>query len=266
MIAEIISVGSEILLGDIVNTNAQYLAKQLSAIGIEVHFMTTVGDNRDRILSAVKTAYSRAEIAVFTGGLGPTKDDITKETLMRYFNREPVEDPRVLEMLKEILAKLGGTELSDSLRSQAIVPSDSTVLYNRNGTAPGIIMEDEGRICIMLPGVPKEMKPLFEEYCIPYLCAKSSQVLVSAVIKLASFDEAPAAIVGEAPVADKLSDLLDMENPTVAPYARDDGNIIRITARAKTKMDALAMIVPVAEKCCRIIGEQYVKSITEDMQ
>lgn len=266
MIAEIISVGTELLLGDIVNTNAQYLAKHLAALGIEVHFQTTVGDNPERILSAVDIAYTRADIAVMTGGLGPTKDDITKDMLMRYFKKEPVEDPKVLKMLKEILERLGGTALSDSLRRQAIVPADSIILYNHHGTAPGMIMEDEGRICILLPGVPKEMKPMFEEYCIPYLCSKSSQVLVSVVIKLAGFDEAPVSIVGEAPVADALGDLLDLANPTVAPYAKEDGNIIRITARAENRTDALAMIAPVAEQCRKIIGEQYIRSITEDVQ
>lgn len=264
MIAEIISVGTEILLGNIVNTNARYISQKLADAGVEVHFQTVVGDNPSRIMSAVEIAYTRASMVIMTGGLGPTKDDITKEMLAAYFKKELVYDETALQMMERMLKRVQKESLLQSLKKQALVPEDSIIMYNHHGTAPGIIMENEGRICILLPGPPKEMEPMFEEYCMDYLKKISEKVLVSVNIKMQDFDHAPVIIVGEAPVADALGDLLDGTNPTVATYAKDDGCLIRVTAQAKDRQEALALLDPVVTKIREILKDEYIQYIAED--
>ncbi|MDO5548738.1 MAG: molybdopterin-binding protein [Eubacteriales bacterium] len=263
MTAELISVGTEILLGNIVNTNAQYLAKKLADLGIEVYYQTVVGDNPERIRSALDIAYSRAQMVILTGGLGPTKDDLTKEMLISYFGKKPVLDQTAYEMLEQHLKELD-VPMSDGLRKQAIVPDDSMILYNHHGTAPGCIMEQDGKVCILLPGPPKEMKPMFEECCERYLNGIRDKVFVSMNIKMLDFDHAPVAVVGEAPVADALGELLDSENPTVATYAKDDGCLIRVTASAADREEALALANAMVEKCRAILKEEYIRYIRED--
>lgn len=264
MIAEIISVGTEILLGNIVNTNAQYIARHLAQAGIECQYQTVVGDNPQRIINALDIAYTRGNMVIMTGGLGPTKDDITKEMIVSYFHKELVLDNEALENMERLLARVNRTSLLESLKKQAYVPADSLIMYNHHGSAPGCIMEHEGKICILLPGPPKEMQPMFEEYCIPYLNSVSSQVLVSVNIKMLDFEHAPVIKVGEAPVADALGDLVDMENPTVATYAKDDGCLIRLTAKAKDHDEAMTMLAPVIEKCRELLGDEYINYIEED--
>ena len=264
MIAEIISVGTEILLGNIVNTNAQYLAKKLAEAGIEVHFQTVVGDNPGRIMDAVRIAYTRGDMVIMTGGLGPTKDDITKEMLAEFFHRKLAYDQKALDMMGEMLKRVQKESLLQSLKKQALVPENSIILYNHHGLAPGIIMEDGERVCILLPGPPKEMCPMFEEYCMDYLRKKSGHILVSVNIKMLDFDHAPVIIVGEAPVADRLGNLLDSSDPTVATYAKEDGCLIRITSAAKTHEEALAKIAPVVEEAKKRLGEEYINYIKED--
>lgn len=264
MVAELISVGTELLLGDIVNTNAQYLAKQLASLGIEIHYQTVVGDNPERIKSALDIAYSRAQLVVLTGGLGPTKDDMTKEMLMSYFGKTTVLDEKALENVITRVRAFGIDEITDAHRKQALVPSDSIILYNENGTAPGCIMERDGKRCILLPGPPREMKPMFEgETCQHYLHSISNQVLVSMCIKTYSKDERPGDRIGEAPVAERLDELLDSENPTVATYAKEDGCLVRVTALAKSRERALALIQPTLEECKKRIGEDVIKYVAE---
>ena len=200
MIAELISVGTEILLGNIVNTNAQYLSKKLASLGIDVHYQTVVGDNSDRIKNTLDVAFSRGDTVILTGGLGPTKDDMTKEMLISYFHKKPVLDKSALAALEARL-KMLNVEMTEHHKKQAIVPDDSIVLINHNGTAPGVIMEDAGKTAILLPGPPKEMKPMFEEYVVDYLAKRSGKVFVSVNIKMLDFDHAPVRIVGEAPCA-----------------------------------------------------------------
>ena len=265
MIVEIVSVCTEILMGNIVNTNAQYLAKRLAHLGLDCHYQTVVGDNPARIKSALDVAYSRADAVIMTGGLGPTKDDLTKEMLMEYFGKTPVVDDKVLNFLEEHLKALGFDKMSEGLRKQAIVPADSLILYNHHGTAPGCVMERDGKICILLPGPPHEMQPMFEECCELYLNAKSDKILVSIIIKCLSKDVAPISIVGESPVADRLDELLDGVNPTVATYAKEDGCLVRITAAGKTHEEALELLKPVVEKCRERIGEQYINFVKEDV-
>ena len=264
MIVEIISVGTEILMGNIVNTNAQYLAKRLAHLGLDCHYQTVVGDNPVRIKSALDVAYSRADAVIMTGGLGPTKDDLTKEMLMEYFGKRPVVDDKVLNFLEERAKARGFGKLSDGMKKQAVVPADSLILYNHHGTAPGCVMERDGKICILLPGPPHEMQPMFEECCELYLNAKSDKILVSIIIKCLSKFVAPISIVGESPVADRLAELLDGVNPTVATYAKEDGCIVRVTAAAKTHEEALEILNPVVKKCRERIGEEYINYVKED--
>lgn len=264
MICEIISIGTEILLGNIVNTNAQYLAKKLSKAGINVYYQCVVGDNASRIKNALDIAFSRSDIVITTGGLGPTKDDMTKEMLISYFGYKPVLDKKVLETLENKIAKLNIPSLSESMKKQAYVPENSIVMYNRNGTAPGCIMEKGDKICIILPGPPFEMKPMFEEYALPYLQNKSGKTIVSYIIQLLDFDRAPVAMVGEAPVAQRLGDILDYTNPSVATYTGRKDCKLRITASAKNKEEAIALVLPVVEECVKIIGKEYIDSIYED--
>ena len=265
MVVEIISVGTEILMGNIVNTNAQYLAKRLAHLGLDCHYQTVVGDNPSRIKAALDVAYSRADAVIMTGGLGPTKDDLTKEMLMEYFGKAPIVDDKVLNFLEERAKARGFGKLSDGMKKQAIVPADSLILYNHHGTAPGCVMERDGKICILLPGPPHEMQPMFEECCELYLNAKSDKIFVSIIIKCLSKNVAPISIVGESPVADRLAEILDGVNPTVATYAKEDGCIVRVTAAAKTHDEALEILNPVVAKCRERIGEEYINYVKEDV-
>ena len=265
MVVEIISVGTEILMGNILNTNAQYLAKRLAHLGFDCHFQTVVGDNPARIKSALDVAYSRADAVIMTGGLGPTKDDLTKEMLMEYFGKRPVVDEQVLNFLEERARARGFEKLSDGMKKQAIVPADSLILYNHHGTAPGCVMERDGKICILLPGPPKEMQPMFEECCELYLNGKRDKIFVSIIIKCVSKFDAPISIVGESPVADRLNELLDGVNPTVATYAKEDGCIVRVTAAAKNHDDALKILEPIVAACKERIGEKYIQYVKEDV-
>jgi competence/damage-inducible protein CinA-like protein len=249
MVAEILCVGTEILLGDIVNTNAQYIAKQLSWLGISVYYQTAVGDNPDRIIAALDVSFQRgAELVIMSGGLGPTKDDLTKEMVAKYFNKDLIFDQKAYDNVEKRVLEFGLFEVSDSQRKQAYVPKDSIILYNNHGTAPGYIMADQGKAVIMLPGPPKEMKPMFENCKEIFLSNLSDKVILSYNIKLKAHGEAPADEVGEGPVADKLSHLLDNTNPTVATYAKEDGCLIRVTSAALKREEALEMLEPVIDE------------------
>lgn len=267
MVIEIISVGTELLLGNIVNTNAQYIASRLAHLGHDSFYQTVVGDNPERIKGVLDVAFSRSDAVIMTGGLGPTKDDLTKEMLMDYFHKKPVMDEKALQMMADRSRGGDVCALSTSMKKQAIVPADSLILYNHHGTAPGCVMErPDGKVCILLPGPPREMKPMFEECCDLYLRAKSDKMFVSINIKVIGKDELPVAIVGESPVADRLDadGLLDMKNPTVATYAKEDGCLVRVTAMGKTREEALELLAPIVERCKKAIGEQYIRYVKED--
>lgn len=266
MIVELISVGTELLLGNIVNTNAQYLAKQLATLGLDCYYQTTVGDNPDRLKSALEIAYSRSDMVILTGGLGPTKDDLTKEMLMNFFNRKSTLDLKAYEMLSARLERGGFSTISESQKKQAMVPENAIILYNNNGTAPGCIIEEGGKICIMLPGPPKEMKPMFEEYCVDYLRKHSDCTFVSINIKMMSRENAPLNVVGEAPVAERLGDeILDNPNPTVATYAKEDGCLVRVTASAPDREGAIQLLIPMVKKCRQLLIEEYIQYVEEDV-
>ncbi len=246
MNAEILAVGTEILLGDILNTNAQYLSKELAQLGIGVYYQTVVGDNPERLENAIFDAFSRADLVITTGGLGPTADDLTKETGAKYFGKELVLDEKAFNEIKEYFKKTNRTMTENNVK-QAYVPEGAKVLYNKNGTAPGIIVEENGKILVMLPGPPKETVPMFEEYVKPFLSSKQDYTLVSRVLRVAS--------IGESKMETLVKDLIENgENPTVAPYAKDNEAILRITAKGKTEEEAIKLIEPVANEIYSRLG------------
>ena len=249
-------------MGSILNTNAQHIARRLAHMGLDAYYQTVVGDNPERLRAALDIAYTRADCVITTGGLGPTKDDLTKEMLISYFGCTPVEDPEALRRLEERAARRG-TPLSTSMRKQATVPSGAIVLQNDNGTAPGVIIERDDRACIMLPGPPKEMKPMFDTACDVFLRGKSDKVFVTVNLKLYTMAE-KGLPVGESPVADRLGKLVEGENPTAATYAKEDGVLVRVTASAPTPDEARVLLAPVVAAAREAIGEEYIKYTEED--
>jgi nicotinamide-nucleotide amidase len=247
MKAEIIAIGTEILLGDIVNSNAQYLAQELAALGIDMYYQQVVGDNENRIIHAFDEAYSRSDIIITTGGLGPTDDDLTKEVAAKYFNMELLPDEESIEKIKNYF-KFRQRKMSENNLKQGLIPKGAIVINNNNGTAPGVIIEDNNKIMIILPGPPREMKPMFEETVRLYLQEKSDSVLVSKMIKILG--------IGESAVAEEVKDLMDAQtNPTIAPYAKEVGVILRVTAKAENEEKALRLIAPVEEEIKKRLGD-----------
>jgi len=239
MKAEILAVGTEILLGDIVNTNAQYLAKRLADLGISVYHQSVVGDNPERLIEAYRLAFSRSDLVITTGGLGPTKDDLTKEVAFEYFGKESVVHEPSLKIIEGYFKKMN-RPMVESNKKQAYFPEDVVILPNNNGTAPGCIIEENGKIVALLPGPPREMKPMFEESIVPYLNKFQQGVLVSKVLRVVG--------VGESSAEKMIEDILDNQtNPTVAPYAKDGEMIFRITAKANTKEEGLTLMKPMED-------------------
>ena len=247
MKCEIIAVGTEILLGDIVNTNAQYLAKRLSDLGIYCYHQTVVGDNENRLKEAYDLAFKRAELVITTGGLGPTKDDLTKEMSFEFFNKKSVLHEPSMKRIEEHFKKTGRI-MVDSNKKQAYFPEDCIILQNNNGTAPGCIIEENNKILINLPGPPKEMKPMFEESVVPYLSKYQTEILVSKVLRVIG--------IGESMAAEMIKDILENQtNPTVAPYAKDGEVTFRITAKAESETEANELIKPIENKIRNVFKE-----------
>lgn len=255
MKAEIIAIGTEILLGDIVNTNAQYLAKELASLGIDVYHQSVIGDNEERIMEGLSKAFKNSDIIITTGGLGPTQDDITKEVGAKLFNKELVLHKESLEWIKKYL-KTEDEYTLEANKKQAYVPKDSIVLKNHYGTAPGIIINENNKILIILPGPPKEMKKIFEEYVRDYLKDITGNIIKSKTIRMFG--------IGESVMAKKVDHLIkNAKNPTVAPYAKESDVILRITAKANSEEGCDSLIKPVYEEIKSILGE-YIYGEDED--
>lgn len=245
--AEILSIGTELLLGDITNTDAQAIAQELGALGINVYFQTVVGDNPERIRRAVEIAKSRADLIVTTGGLGPTYDDITKQTLAESFGLPLEMHEPTVERIRSYFERRGGTMTENNLL-QAVLPRGCTVLENDWGTAPGVAFEANGKVVVMLPGPPRECEPMLRERVLPYLKKFSDAALVSRNIRVVG--------LGESAMEYRLHDrIVSMTNPTVAPYAKTFECLLRVTARAETSEEARAMTEPVVEEICRELGD-----------
>ena len=247
MKAEIITVGTEILLGDIVNTNSQFLAKELANIGIEVYYQSTVGDNENRLMEALHEGLKRSNIIITTGGLGPTKDDITKEVAAKYFNQELILYNNILEDIKLYFNKLG-INLTENNKKQAYFPKDCTILNNPNGTAPGAILKKDNKIIVVLPGPPKEMIPMFNNELKKHLLSFTDYKLISKTLRFFG--------IGESVLEEKLIDLIDNQtNPTIAPYAKDGEVTLRLTAKAKDKNHANNLIEKLENEIKNRVGE-----------
>ncbi|MBU5676951.1 competence/damage-inducible protein A [Alkaliphilus sp. MSJ-5] len=247
MKAEIISIGTELLLGEIVNTNAQYIAKELASLGIDVYHQSVVGDNVGRLYEAYRVAFQRADLIITTGGLGPTKDDMTKEIAAKFLNRKLVPHNESLKIIEEFFSKRN-LPVNDGNRKQGYFPEGAIILPNPNGTAPACIVEHNDKKLILLPGPPREMVPLFETEVIPYLKKYQDKVFVFKVLNISG--------IGEGHMEEIIMDIVDNQtNPTVAPYAKTQGLTLRIAASGFTYEEAEKLIVPVEKQIRDRLGD-----------
>ncbi len=245
MNAEIISVGTELLLGHTVNTDTSAVARELSAAGIDLLYSCTVGDNPERLKIALETALSRSDLVVTTGGLGPTGDDLTKETIAAAAGKKLVMDE---ESLRRIEQYFKGRFLGETQKKQALLPEGCTVFPNDCGTAPGCgFTTENGKCIIMLPGPPFELTPMLQNYAMPYLMSRRNAVIVSHMVHVFG--------LGEGYVAEQISDLCGRSNPTAATYAKAGEMFVRVTAKAKDKTSAEKMCTPVVEELKKRLGE-----------
>lgn len=245
--AEILAIGTELLMGNTVNTNATYIARGLAQNGVNVFHQAVVGDNPKRLLESLNQAFSRSDIVITTGGLGPTYDDLTKETIAGFFGRQLVMDEESLRQIEEFFKKIG-REMSDNNRKQAMMPEGCTIFPNPNGTAPGCAIEQDGKVAFMLPGPPREMQPMFDNYVIPYLMKDSDTILASKMIHLFG--------IGESLLEHKLHDVMvSSTNPTLAPYAKSGEVMLRVTARVGRGENADEILQPMMDKVEEVAGE-----------
>ena len=254
---EILSIGTELLLGNIVNTNAQWISERLSQLGLNHFRQTTVGDNFDRIIKVIQEISKRSNLLITTGGLGPTPDDLTTEAIAKSFNVSLFERPYLWDEIKQKLLNSKLNDNTSSLRKQCFFPENAQIIHNPRGTAPGMIWEPiKGFTILTFPGVPSEMKTMWEETAFQFIKNKfsDSYSFFSNTLKFSG--------IGESSVAEKINDLLNLKNPTVAPYANLGEVKLRITAKAKNDLEAKNIIKPVKEKLKKefsqfIFGENH---------
>ena len=247
--AEILCIGTELLLGEILNSNAQYLAQQLALLGIPHFYQTVVGDNPDRIHQALEIAASRSNLIITTGGLGPTPDDLTTEAIADFFHTPLEERPEIWERIQQMAAETG-KKLTANNRKQALLPKGAEILANPIGTAPGMIWEPQPDLLILtFPGVPSELYPMWQQTASPLLQARNygQGTFYSKVLLYWG--------IAESALATKVNHLFDLKNPTVAPYANYGQARLRITARADTPEEAIALIAPVEAEIRELTGE-----------
>jgi nicotinamide-nucleotide amidase len=246
--AELICIGTELLLGDILNSNAQFLAKELAILGIPHYYQTVVGDNPTRIKQALAIACERSRLLLFTGGLGPTPDDLTTATLADFFGAALVEQPDILADIEAKFARRGRT-MAPSNRKQALLPAGAATLPNPLGSAPGLIWQPRpGLVLMTFPGVPVEMQAMWRETSVPYLQTQGwvKETIVSRMVRFWG--------VSESSLAEQVADFLSQGNPTVAPYASHGEAKLRISAKAPTREAALALIEPVEAGIRALVG------------
>lgn len=245
--AELIAVGSEILLGNIANTDAQMLSERLAELGINVLYHTVVGDNPQRLREALELARTRVDIIITTGGLGPTYDDLTKQTICDTFGRKNVLHPELEQWLRDLFAARKRTMTANNLQ-QAYLPEKCTIFHNHNGTAPGCAFCEDGVHVLMLPGPPRECALMFKTGAAPYLRSLSEGVIASHTLRIYG--------KGESDMESMLRDkIVKMTNPTVAPYAKSDECMLRVTAKAATAEEAEAMLKPAVAEVMEVVGE-----------
>lgn len=255
MIAEILSVGTELLMGQIVNTDAQYIARRLSEAGVTLHRQTTVGDNPDRLLEAIETAMARADVVITTGGLGPTADDITKELSAKALGLRIERHAGAEAMVRAWFLRSGYPMTENNLR-QADFARGAIVLENKHGTAPGCIVEKAGKAVVNLPGPPRELVPMFEEGVMPYLLARSGALIISRYLRVFG--------MGESKVESLTGDLMrSLKNPTLAPYCSLGEVQLRLTVRVQDAAEAGPLLDPLEAEIRSRLGD-VIYAVTDD--
>lgn len=253
MKCEIISVGTELLLGQIANTDAQYISQELAPLGIDVYFHTAVGDNSKRLKECLEIAWNRSDVIITSGGLGPTLDDLTKETIADFLGLQMIKYAEAQEHLQKYFK---GRDITPNNYRQTYFPEGSILLPNNNGTAMGAILEKDDRIIIILPGPPNELVPMFKESVIPYLMAKSDYIIKSKVLRIFG--------IGESKVEDMIKEIIENQsNPTIAPLAKEGEVTLRITAKNKKASNVDEMIKRMEEQVRNILGD-YIYGTNDD--
>ncbi|AZB43011.1 competence/damage-inducible protein A [Bacillus sp. FJAT-42376] len=248
---EIIAVGSELLLGQIVNSNAQFISRELAEMGFNTFYHTVTGDNAGRLTEAVKTAQSRSNIIIFTGGLGPTKDDLTKEAIAGHLNVNLVMDAEAMASIEEYFVKVKRT-MTENNRKQALVLEGAHILKNDTGMAPGMALESDGIIYLLMPGPPSEMRPMFLNYARPYLLERLGvqEKIMSRVLRYFG--------IGESQLESELEDLIDSQtNPTIAPLAGDGEVTLRLTAKHREATSATQLLNEMEQKINARVGDYF---------
>ena len=251
MVAEILSIGTELLLGQIVDSNAAYLGRTLAGLGIDLYYKSTVGDNEGRVLETIRRARDRSDVVITSGGLGPTEDDLTKECIAQVFGEELVMHEPSLEQLRAFFEKRRAV-MAERNKKQALIYANGRPIPNPNGTAPGALLEKDGKIIISLPGPPNEMMPMVENFVVPFLSERLSgqrQYLVTRTFRLIG--------IGESTVDERVQDLMRGTNPTLAPYAHVGEVHVRMGAKAATVAEAEAAMAPAEAELRRRLG-QYI--------
>ncbi len=249
MKAELISIGTELLLGEIVDTNAQYIGSRLPALGIDLYYISKVGDNLGRLGEVIERAWGRSDLVLTTGGLGPTEDDLTREAIAQAMGEELRVDPQLEGELRQFFERRGATMPARNVKQAALIPS-ATAVPNPRGTAPGWWVERDGKVIVAMPGPPSEMERMWEKEVAPELerrTAGQRTVLISRTLKTLG--------LGEGHIDEMVSPLLKSSNPSIGVYARADGVHLRLAAKASTKAEALQLIEPVEAEIRRLLGD-----------
>jgi nicotinamide-nucleotide amidase len=249
MVAELIFIGTELLLGQIVNTNAAYLCRNLAQLGVDVYHTCEVGDNIDRIASAVRQALSRADLVITSGGLGPTADDVTREAIASAVGRKLVFDPKVMEGIEALFRRMGRKATPIQRRQAYVFEQGCVVIPNRIGSAPGLLVEVNGKYIITLPGVPRELQGMCEEFVFPWIARRSGAGIIKSLsLKVCG--------LGESTVQEMIEDVMEgLSNPTIAFLARPGEVTVRITAKARTPAEADRLIADVERRVRERLGE-----------
>lgn len=245
MRAEILSIGTEILLGNITDTNAPYLAQFLAELGFDLYHISQVGDNQGRVAATLRTAWERADIIIMTGGLGPTEDDVTREAIAELLGETPVIDATYLTQLRAFFTERGVVMPESNTKQAWLVPS-ATALENPIGSAPGWYVVRDGHVLIAMPGVPREMKKMWAEQVLPRLRKLTNQTLFTRILRVSG--------LGESSVEERLGDLIHQSNPTVATYAKNDAVDVRISAKAATQAAAETLVQATEDQARRVLG------------
>ncbi len=255
MKAEIISIGTELLLGEITDTNSAYLASQLPLLGLDLHFISTVGDNQQRIVETLKLAWQRSDVIITTGGLGPTQDDVTREAIAEFLGEEITIDQTLVRKFEELFRYYKIQMPPSNIKQAAVIPS-AQVIQNPRGTAPGWWIERDNRIIITMPGPPREMQLMWTKEIMPRLQLKTiGAIIISKTLKTFGLTEAE--------VDERVSPFLPAKNPTLATYAKSDGIYLRITAKANTENEAQQLITQREEEIRAILNE-YIWGVDTD--